>query len=178
MLLFGRGFFSFFSVSWHHSTLLQTHWASVSLKSYPVWFVFVYVLTACVFVTRDTVRHLRRFVFGKFFRKPNCSWSEAFVNWDLTIHIHIHVYVYIYIYIHVCIYTHEYVCIYIYTHVALLDTSNLSSKYSYVLTERYFVNYVTFIFLNAENCHLKICLVSAVIPCLQRDDRGHSQRFV
>ena len=30
-------------------------------------------LTACVFVTRDTVRHPRRFVFGKFVRKPNCS---------------------------------------------------------------------------------------------------------
>ena len=74
-----------FSVSWHQSTLLQTHWASVSLKSCPVWFVFTYVLTACVFVTRDTVRHPRRFVFRKFVRKPNCSWSEAFVNRDLTV---------------------------------------------------------------------------------------------
>ena len=31
------------------------------------------MLTACVFVTRDTVRHQRRSVFGKFVRKPNCS---------------------------------------------------------------------------------------------------------
>jgi len=85
MLLFGRGSFFFFSVSWHHSTLLQTHWASVSLKSCQVWFVFVYVLTACVFVTRDTVRHPRRFVFGKSVRKPNCSWSETFVNRGLIV---------------------------------------------------------------------------------------------
>jgi hypothetical protein len=32
------------------------------------------MLKACVFVTRDTVRHPRR-IFG---RKLNCSWSEAF----------------------------------------------------------------------------------------------------
>jgi len=74
-----------FSVSWHHSTLLQTHWAPVSLKSCPVWSIFVYVLTACVFVTRDTVCHPRRFVFGKFVRNANCSWSEAFVNRGLTV---------------------------------------------------------------------------------------------
>ena len=29
--------------------------------------------------------HPRRFVFGKFVRKPNCSWSEAFVNRGLTV---------------------------------------------------------------------------------------------
>jgi len=29
--------------------------------------------SASVFVTRDTVRHPKRFVFGKFVRKPNCS---------------------------------------------------------------------------------------------------------
>jgi len=29
--------------------------------------------------------HPRRFVFGKFVRKPNCSWSEPFVNRDLTV---------------------------------------------------------------------------------------------
>jgi len=86
MLLFGRGFFFFFLSLGTNSTLLQTHWASVSLKSCPVWFVFVYVLTACVFVTRDTVRHRRRFVFGTFVRKPNCSWSEAFVNRGLTVY--------------------------------------------------------------------------------------------
>ena len=39
-----KGILFLFSVSWHHSTLLQTHWASVSLKSFPLWFVFVYVL--------------------------------------------------------------------------------------------------------------------------------------
>jgi len=43
------------------------------------------MLTACVFVTRDTLRHPRRYVFGKFVRKPNCSWSEAFVNGGLTV---------------------------------------------------------------------------------------------
>ena len=43
------------------------------------------MLTAWKFVTRDTVRHPRRFVFGKFVRKPNCSWSEAFVNRGLTV---------------------------------------------------------------------------------------------
>jgi len=74
-----EGILFLFSVSWHHSTLLQAQWASVSLKSCPVWFVFVYVLTACVFITRDTVRHPRSFVFGKFVRKPNCSWSEVWL---------------------------------------------------------------------------------------------------
>ena len=82
MLLFGRGFF-FLS--------LGTTWlcfrpiGPVSLKSCPLWFVFVYVLMVCVFVTRDTVHHPRRFVFGKFVCKPNCSWSEAFVNRGLTV---------------------------------------------------------------------------------------------
>jgi len=80
-----KGILFLFSVSWHHPTLLQTHWASVALKCCPVWFVFVYVLMASVFVTQDTVRHPRRFVFGKFVRKPNCSWSEAFVNRGLTV---------------------------------------------------------------------------------------------
>jgi len=163
MLLFGRGFFFFFSVSWHHSTLLQTHWAkklsivicfclcfkmflkwhlALSLKMFMLWlapalsrwyqekaqwirvnesytatdaladrcrwlavfsarsFFYEYcrrwyspayrstMLTACVFVTRDMVRHPRRFVFGKFVRKPNCSWSEAFVNRGLTVILH------------------------------------------------------------------------------------------
>jgi hypothetical protein len=31
------------------------------------------LLPACVFVTRDTVRHPRRFFFGKFVREPICS---------------------------------------------------------------------------------------------------------
>ena len=91
-----------FSASWHHSTLLQTHWASVSLKSCPVWSVLstfllrilptlilvAYrstMLTARVFVTRDTVRHPRSFVFGKFVRKPKCSWSEAFAKRGLIV---------------------------------------------------------------------------------------------
>jgi hypothetical protein len=38
------------------------------------------LLPACVFVTRDTVRHPRRFFFVKFVREPICSWCEAFVN--------------------------------------------------------------------------------------------------
>jgi len=74
-----KGILFLFTVSWHHSTLLQTHWASVSLKCCPVWFVFVYILTACVFLTRDTVRHPRRLVFGKFVLKPNCSWTEVWL---------------------------------------------------------------------------------------------------
>jgi len=80
-----KGILFLFPVSWYHSTLLQTHWASVSLKSFPVWFVSVYVLTACVFITRDTVHHPRHFVFGKFVCKLNCLWSEAFVNRGLTV---------------------------------------------------------------------------------------------
>jgi hypothetical protein len=28
---------------------------------------------ACVFVTRDTIRHPRRFIFGKIVREPICS---------------------------------------------------------------------------------------------------------
>jgi hypothetical protein len=31
------------------------------------------LLPACVFVTRDTVRHPRCFLFGKFVREPICS---------------------------------------------------------------------------------------------------------
>jgi hypothetical protein len=31
------------------------------------------LLPACVFVTRDTVRHPRGFCFGKFVREPICS---------------------------------------------------------------------------------------------------------
>jgi hypothetical protein len=31
------------------------------------------LLPACVFVTRDTVRHSRRFLFGKFFRDETRS---------------------------------------------------------------------------------------------------------
>jgi hypothetical protein len=54
------------------------------------------MLMSCVFVTRDAVRHPKRFVFGKFVRKPNCSRSEAFVNRGLPVYV----YVYIYIYIH------------------------------------------------------------------------------
>jgi len=45
------------------------------------------MLMACMFVIRDTVRHPRRFVFGKFVRKPNCSWSKAFVNRGLSVQL-------------------------------------------------------------------------------------------
>jgi hypothetical protein len=35
------------------------------------------LLSACVFVTRDTVRHPRRFLFGnRFVRDERCSWTE------------------------------------------------------------------------------------------------------
>jgi hypothetical protein len=45
------------------------------------------MLTACVFVTRDTGHHPRCFVFRKFVRKLNCSWSEVFVNRGLTVYV-------------------------------------------------------------------------------------------
>jgi hypothetical protein len=31
------------------------------------------LLPACVFIARDTVRHPRRFLLGKFVREPICS---------------------------------------------------------------------------------------------------------
>jgi hypothetical protein len=44
------------------------------------------LLLACVFVTREPVRHLRLFFFlRKFFHEPICSWWEAFVNWGSTV---------------------------------------------------------------------------------------------
>jgi hypothetical protein len=43
------------------------------------------LLPACVFVTRDTIRHPRRFLFGKVVREPICSWREAFVNRGSTV---------------------------------------------------------------------------------------------
>jgi len=81
-----KGILFLFSVSWHHSTLLQTHWASVSLKSCPVWFVFVYVLTACVFVTqletqyviRDALYSENLFV-NRIVRDPRRSWTEVWL---------------------------------------------------------------------------------------------------
>ena len=60
-----------------------------SLRTLPTPILPAYrstMLTARVFVTRDTLRHPRRFVFGKFVRKPNCSWSEAFVNRGLAVY--------------------------------------------------------------------------------------------
>jgi hypothetical protein len=47
------------------------------------------LLLACVFITRDIVRHPRRFLFGKFVREPICSWCETFVNRGSTIYIYI-----------------------------------------------------------------------------------------
>jgi hypothetical protein len=44
------------------------------------------LLPACVFVTRDTVRHLRLFIFGKFVLELIRSWWEAFVNRGSTVH--------------------------------------------------------------------------------------------
>jgi hypothetical protein len=44
------------------------------------------LLPACVFVTRDTVRHpIRFFFFRKFVRELICSWWEAFVNRGTTV---------------------------------------------------------------------------------------------
>ena len=65
------------------------------LRKLPTLILVAYrstMLTACVFVTRDTVRHPRRFVFGKFVLKPNCSGSEAFVNRGLIVCIYIYIY--------------------------------------------------------------------------------------
>jgi hypothetical protein len=39
------------------------------------------LLPACVFVTWDTICHLRLLFSGKFVREPICSWWEAFMNW-------------------------------------------------------------------------------------------------
>jgi hypothetical protein len=43
------------------------------------------LLPVCVFVTRDTVRHPRLFLLGKFVREPICSWREALVNRGSTV---------------------------------------------------------------------------------------------
>jgi hypothetical protein len=43
------------------------------------------LLPACVFLTRDTVRHPLLF-FGKFVCEPICSWWEAFVNQGSIVH--------------------------------------------------------------------------------------------
>ena len=81
-------FFLLFSVSWHPlDSASDPVGLKQSLRILPTLILPAYrsTLTACVFVDRDTVRHPRRFVFGKFVRKPNCSWSEAFVNRGLTV---------------------------------------------------------------------------------------------
>jgi hypothetical protein len=84
MLLFGRGLFFFFCVLAPLDSASDPLGLCLSEKLiFPAYCSTM--LTACVFVTRDTVRHPRRFVFGKFFRKPNCSWSEAFMNRGLTV---------------------------------------------------------------------------------------------
>jgi hypothetical protein len=44
------------------------------------------LLPACVFVIRDTVRHPRCILLGKFVREPNCSWTGAFVNRGSTVY--------------------------------------------------------------------------------------------
>jgi hypothetical protein len=80
-----KGILFLFSVSWHYSTLLQTHWASVSLKSWYSQLIAPRCWRLAVFVIRDTLRLPRRFVFGKFVRKPNFLWSEAFVTRGLTV---------------------------------------------------------------------------------------------
>ena len=73
--------------SWRRKWKVVRKWNVIDWKGILFLFsvFFSTMLTACVFVTRDTVRHPRRFVFGKFVRKPNYSWSEAFVNRGLTV---------------------------------------------------------------------------------------------
>ena len=112
MLLFGRGFFFVFRSL--GTTRLCFRPTSL-LTSKPMFLPRDTISSITAesslskpksFVTRDTVRHPRRFVFGKFVRKPNCSRSEAFVNRGLT------VYIYIYIYIYICVCVCVRVCIY------------------------------------------------------------------
>jgi hypothetical protein len=47
----------------------------------------VSLLPACVFITQDTVRHLRRFLFRKFVREPICLWWKAFMNQRSTVFV-------------------------------------------------------------------------------------------
>jgi hypothetical protein len=42
-------------------------------------------LPACVFITRDTICHLRYFLFRKFVCEPICLWWEAFMNWGSNV---------------------------------------------------------------------------------------------
>jgi len=74
--------------SWRRKWKVVRKWNVIVWKGILFLFsiCFSTMLTACVFITRDTVHHLRRFVFGKFVRKPNFSWSEAFVNRGLTVY--------------------------------------------------------------------------------------------
>ena len=73
--------------SWWHKWKVVRKWKVIVWKGILFLFSvsFSTMLTARVFLTQDTVSHPRRFVFGKFVRKPNCSWSEAFVNRGLTV---------------------------------------------------------------------------------------------
>ena len=88
--------------SWRRKWKVVRKWNVIVWKGilflFSVFFFPTTMLAACVFVTRDTVRHPRRFLFGKFVRKPNCSWSDAFVNRGLTIYIYISPYWYIFVY--------------------------------------------------------------------------------
>jgi len=75
MLLFGRFFFFFFFLPPLDSAS-DPLGLKQNLRILPTLILPAYrsmMLTACVLVTRDTVCHPRRFVFGKFVRKPNCS---------------------------------------------------------------------------------------------------------
>ena len=80
--------FSFFCLLAPHDSASDPLGLKQSLGILPTLILPAYrstMLTACVFVTRDTVRHPRRLVLGKFVRKPNCSLSDAFVNRGLTV---------------------------------------------------------------------------------------------
>jgi len=89
-----KGILFLFLVSWHHSTLLQTHWASVSLKSCPVWFVLsTFWLLACSYletqyIIRDALCSENLFV-NRNVRDPRRSWTEVWLycnynGWQLT----------------------------------------------------------------------------------------------
>ena len=71
----GDSFSFLFSVSWHHSTLLQTHSASVLLKSCPVRFVFVYISSADT-ADADTASLLLHDVGGLRVRNSRHSTSS------------------------------------------------------------------------------------------------------
>ena len=98
MLLFGRGFFFFVCLLAPLDSASDPLGLCLTKKlSIVICFFFLrfkmflkWHLALSLKMTGLRVRNSRHssqprgFVFGKFVRKPNCSWSEAFVNRGLT----------------------------------------------------------------------------------------------